>query len=212
MQLLVAYGGALWTKSPETLALIKERGDEQQQWRYPPRADLWRVWVRALAQRYKQSVSHYEIWNEPDLEFFKGTPAQYHELLRIADEEIHAANPAAIVISGGIAGMDLRDYKPEVLPGVLEGGHFDRVGYHRHGTFSRLEGEIDNRVLPMMRKYNVTKPLYFTETAMGSTYSAEFKQAVELPKRLAFVWSRGRDGLPLFHHLGQAAAGPQRFG
>ena len=198
VQLLVAYGGASWTKSPETLALIRERKDEQQQWRYPPRADLWRVWMRALATRYQNSVSHYEIWNEPDLEFFKGTPAQYHELLRIANEEIHAVNPAAIVISGGIAGMDLRDYKSEVLPGVLEGGHFDRVGYHRHGTFARLEGEIDNRVLPMMQKFGVFKPLYFTETAMGSTYSAEFKQAVELPKRLAFVWSRGATGYHYF--------------
>ena len=198
VQLLVAYGGASWTKSPETLAIIKESKDEKQQWRYPPRADLWRVWMRALATRYKESVSHYEIWNEPDLEFFKGTPAQYHELLRIANEEIHAVNPDAIVISGGIAGMDLRDYNPEVLPGILEQGHFDRVGYHRHGTFARLASEIDNRVLPMMKKYGVTKPLYFTETAMGSTYSAEFKQAVELPKRLAFVWSRGATGYHYF--------------
>ncbi len=200
-QNLVAYGGLEWTKSPETTQLIKERGDEKQQWRYPPRMDAWRPWVRAQAQRYKGRVRFYEIWNEPDFPFWKGTPEQYLELLKASYQEIKAVDPNAIVMTGGFASMIHRLNNPKVLELTLSEGepYFDMLAYHKHSSFRTLREEVEDRLLPMMRKYNVDKPLYFNETAMSRGYEREYDQAVELPKRLALVWARGSRGYHYFN-------------
>ncbi len=200
-QNLVAYGGLEWTKSPETTQLIKERGDEKQQWRYPPRMDAWRPWVRAQAQRYKGRVRFYEIWNEPDFPFWKGTPEQYLELLKASYQEIKAVDPNAIVMTGGFASMIHRLNNPKVLELTLSEGkpYFDMLAYHKHSSFRTLREEVEDRLLPLMRKYNVTKPLYFNETAMSRNYEREYDQAVELPKRLALVWARGARGYHYFN-------------
>ena len=194
-------GGAEWTKSPAMMARVRADKRERLQWRYPPDLRAWREWNRTLATHYKGRVRYYEIWNEPDLGFFQGTAPEYLELLKAASEEIKAVDPTAIVMTGGFAGMDLRDHKADVLELTLDKGQpfFDRVAYHRHGPFARLQREVDGSLLPLMKKYGVTQPLYFNETAMGLSYDLEYGQAVELPKRLAFVWSRGATGYHYFN-------------
>ncbi len=203
VQYLVAYGGAPWTKSPETLQLIQEKKDEKQQWRYPPRLDAWRNWTRTLAQRYKGKIRYYEIWNEPDIQFFKGTAEQYFELLKAAYEEIKAVDPNAIVMTGGFASLDHGGHNRKLLELTLREGqpYFDLHAHHRHGMFAQLQKQVDDDLIPLRQKFGVKEPLYFNETAVGREYEREYDMAVELPKRLAYVWSARRGGLPLFHDL-----------
>jgi aryl-phospho-beta-D-glucosidase BglC (GH1 family) len=60
-----------------------------------------------LATRYKGQVAAYEIWNEPNLNYEWGEqtpdPAAYTELLKAAYTAVKAVDPAAKVISGGLA-------------------------------------------------------------------------------------------------------------
>jgi hypothetical protein len=39
----------------------------------PPELDAWRRWLAALAARYQGRAEFWEIWNEPDIAFFRGT-------------------------------------------------------------------------------------------------------------------------------------------
>ncbi|WP_153275322.1 beta-galactosidase [Rhodococcus sp. P1Y] len=58
------------------------------------------------AERYASTVSHWEIWNEPNLPlFFSPMPDvdAYAAILRASYGAIHAAVPGATVISGGVA-------------------------------------------------------------------------------------------------------------
>ena len=200
LQNLVAYGGHEWTKSADTLRLIREAKDQKMQWRYPPRLDAWRPWVRAQAERYRGKVRYYEIWNEPDIQFFQGTPQQYLELLKAGYEEIKAADPDALVMTGGFASLDHHGHNRELLELVLHDGRpfFDLHAHHRHGSFAMLQQQVDEQLVPLRQKFGVTEPLYFNETAMGREYEREYDQAVELPKRLAFAWSRGAAGYHYF--------------
>ncbi|HEX5451052.1 MAG TPA: hypothetical protein VFW86_01565, partial [Candidatus Limnocylindrales bacterium] len=68
--------------------------------------DDWRLLVGCIARRYAGRISAYEIWNEPLLPnsmlgFEDGSAAHYRDLLRVADEEISAADPAATVVALG---------------------------------------------------------------------------------------------------------------
>ena len=146
VQYLIAYGGAPWTKSPETRARIIADGvDPDKDWpqgQYPPTLESWRSWNRALAQHYKGRIHYYEVWNEPDLGFFKGTAEQYLEMLKGSYEEIKAVDPTATVMTGGFANINHPEHNPAVLDITLTQGqpYFDLLAYHRHGTFAMLQG------------------------------------------------------------------------
>ncbi len=200
VQYLFAYGGAEWTKSPETLLRVAQNKDEKSQWRYPPRLEPWRNWARTLATRYKGQIRYYEIWNEPDIAFFKGTAEQYLELLKAAHQEIKAVDPNAIVLTGGFTSVNHHSYKRDLHELTLREGQpfFDLHAYHRHGAFAQLQQEVDDQLIPLRQKFGVKEPLYFNETAMGREYEREYEMAVEVPKRLAFVWSRGAVGYHYF--------------
>jgi xylan 1,4-beta-xylosidase len=62
--------------------------------------DLVRHYVEHLVQRYgRQEVStwYFEIWNEPDIGYWHGTPAEYFKLYDYAAAGVRAALPNALV-------------------------------------------------------------------------------------------------------------------
>lgn len=75
-------------------------------WRSPP-ADLgaFSATVGMLAARYRGRVLSWEIWNEPDnRDYWRGSVAQYADLLEAGARAVRAADPAAKVVFGGVAG------------------------------------------------------------------------------------------------------------
>ncbi|MFL6414285.1 MAG: cellulase family glycosylhydrolase [Bryobacteraceae bacterium] len=73
--------------------------------------------ARAVAEHYRGRNVRYEIWNEPDNpQFWAGVPnpAEYAALLRNAVDAMRAADPAAIISSGGVSNLDL-PYLRQVL-------------------------------------------------------------------------------------------------
>ncbi|MDI6703409.1 MAG: hypothetical protein QME40_01860 [bacterium] len=55
--------------------------------------------------RYKESIKHWEILNEPDITvFWKGTVEKYVELLEATYKTIREICPEGVVISAGLDG------------------------------------------------------------------------------------------------------------
>lgn len=109
---------------------------------YPP-DDLtaYAHFMTALASRYKGQVAAYEIWNEPNLDYEWGylppDPAAYTDLLKTAYVAIKKVDPAALVISGGLAttGQGSPNAYGDLafLQGMYEAGakgYFDAFGSH----------------------------------------------------------------------------------
>ena len=65
----------------------------------------WEAFCTAVATRYAGVVPAYEIWNEPNLDRFwlGGNVSNFHDVLSRAVTKIKAADPNALVISGGLA-------------------------------------------------------------------------------------------------------------
>ncbi|GLB62311.1 hypothetical protein NCCP2495_01890 [Dietzia sp. NCCP-2495] len=92
----------------------------------------------AIADRYGNDVNEYEIWNEPNLHKFWPNPnvEHYVKLLKAAYGRIHAADPHATVITGGLAPAP--DGSQTIAPLTfldrlyeLGGGDFsDAIGMH----------------------------------------------------------------------------------
>ncbi len=101
----------------------------------------------AVAERYRGQIAAYQIWNEPNLarEWCDQSPdpARYAEMLRAAYTAIHAADPAALVISAGLSPTG--SGPPQAMPddvyldrlytamGGDSAGHFDILGVHAAG-------------------------------------------------------------------------------
>jgi O-antigen ligase len=76
---------------------------------YAPAArhEDYAAFVRAAAERYRGRVLAYQVWDSPNVSPHWGAgvidPAAYVEMLRLASTAIRAADPAALVLAGGMS-------------------------------------------------------------------------------------------------------------
>jgi hypothetical protein len=77
----------------------------------------WARFVFEVVKHYRPlGVTHYEIWNEQDYSFFwTGTLADYARLLKVAYLAAEQADPAAMILFGGLANFE----QPAFLENVL---------------------------------------------------------------------------------------------
>ena len=118
--------------------------------------DLVRHYVEHLVQRYgRQEVStwYFEIWNEPDIGYWHGTPAEYFKLYDYAAAGVRAALPNAMV--GGPASTGPANAKATVfLDGFLKHCLSDKsaadgkpvpldfITFHPKGRPSLIDGHV----------------------------------------------------------------------
>jgi hypothetical protein len=124
-----------WSQAPGSSLKDNKPPDDLQDF-----ADFCAV----LAGRYRGRIAAYQIWNEPNLSREWGEqppdPAAYTALLKACYEAIKAADPAAIVVSAGLAptGTGLPAALPdgEFLQGMYDAGaaaYFDVLGVNAPG-------------------------------------------------------------------------------
>lgn len=155
--------------------------------------------VRSVAARYRGKVAGYIIWNEPNLALEWNDrppdPAGYATLLQAGRRGVKAGDPAAKVISAGLAPTNTDDARAMDDRRFLEemyrygaGRFFDVLAAHAYGfgrppeaPFSEsngagggLDGLVFQRVVAlraiMERNGDAHKPVYITE--MGWTVEA----------------------------------------
>ena len=80
----------------------------------------------SAAERYRDSVRHWEVWNEPNIFFWQGPKDQYVQLLKQAHAAIRQASPGAQVLGCSVAGVDTDFIKRT----VQQGGPFDVLTIH----------------------------------------------------------------------------------
>jgi hypothetical protein len=178
-----------WAAAPE-----KRGAKDWHEWNNSmPREDAWRNWVRAMAKRYGDRIRYWEVWNEPDIGFWRGTLDEYLVLLQAAYEEIKGADPKLQVMTGGFAAYHRN---PAFMEGVIQRGQqwFDIFAHHRHGNFRGFQQEVDGPIAKLRSQLKPPKPIYFNETAIASIGIGERGQAETLVKKLTLAWARGAMG------------------
>jgi xylan 1,4-beta-xylosidase len=131
-------------------------------WSYPPKdyakwAELVRQWVLHSVARYgKAEVEtwNWELWNEPDISYWRGTPEEYDKLYDYTTESIKRALPAAHVggpgstsPSGPKAAAFLKQFLEHCAHGTnavtgKPGAPLDFITYHAKGSPNVVEGHV----------------------------------------------------------------------
>lgn len=116
----------------------------------PANPDDFVNFAKVAVARYKDRIKVWEVWNEPNLDGFWTNPSidGYAELLKRTAPAIHAVDPEAKVMFGGIAALERNDWwvipPREFLDGVCKRGacvDVDAVSYHPY-TFPFLASTI----------------------------------------------------------------------
>ena len=162
----------------------------------PDDLDDYINYVEAVAQRYRGRVSHYQIWNEPNIYPEWGNrpidPAAYSQLLCRAYTALKAIDEQIVVISAAIAptialdgARDLNDLV--FLQALYDSGGgdcFDALSAQGYGLRS---GPSDRRMRAtsvniarhsayrdiMVRNGDAHKPIWLSEAAWNATLDAE---------------------------------------
>jgi polysaccharide biosynthesis protein PslG len=85
--------------------------------------------ARWAAEHFKGRVAAWEVWNEPNLDyFFNGSPADYVKLLKASYSQFKAGDPGAKVVLGGPSYNDT-DWLQKVYDAGAQ-GYFDVMATH----------------------------------------------------------------------------------
>jgi len=106
--------------------------------------DAWCAYVRATVEHFRDRVTWWEVWNEPDAKFsWRGAndPFEYVEFTRRTAEAVRDADPAGKVVGGVFARSDLA-FISHCFAGGL-GKYCDAVSYH---IYSADEAEDVERI------------------------------------------------------------------
>ena len=140
-----------------------------------PKMSDWKKWVRAVVQRYGNSIDAYQIWNEANLaDFYTGSPRQMALLTREAAKIIRAGDPTAKVVAASSTVRLEKAYK-RFFPAYLRelrkmGWPVDAISVHTYpdgrGTPGDRLGLID-QVLLDVRKANVPSRVELWDTEVN---------------------------------------------
>lgn len=143
------------------------------------------AYIRACVERYKGRVDHWEFMNEVDLAHEWGEkpdPVKYAELLGEAAKVIREANPKAVVVHSGLAGVPVPIYEQELKTGMISS--CDAINIHPY-TWSLPDKDEPELVQPkrldqlnaLLAKYP-KRELWVTETgnATGANESPLFRR------------------------------------
>lgn len=105
----------------------------------PPAPDAFAAFATSAVDRYREAVTDWEVWNEPNTAAFwypRPDAAQYARVLGAAAAAIRAVQPKATVLTGGLAPAATGDGKIAPVPFLqalyAAGGrpHFNAVAMH----------------------------------------------------------------------------------
>jgi xylan 1,4-beta-xylosidase len=127
-------------------------------WAYPPTSyekwgDLVAAWTRHAVERYGRAEVerwYWEIWNEPNIGYWRGTPEEFLQLHDHAVDAIRRVLPTARVggpDTAGDGGPFMRAFLDHVLRGTNKatggtGTPLDFVSFHAKGQPAFLDGHV----------------------------------------------------------------------
>jgi xylan 1,4-beta-xylosidase len=119
-------------------------------WAYPPKdyakwAELVFQWTKHCVEKYGRAEVeswYWEVWNEPNIGYWRGTPQEFHKLHDYAIDAVRRALPTARVggpDTAGSGGKFMRDFLEHCLRGTnyatgKVGTPIDFISFHAKGA------------------------------------------------------------------------------
>jgi xylan 1,4-beta-xylosidase len=140
-------------------------------WAYPPRdyskwGELVFQWTKHCLTKYGRAEVekwYWEVWNEPNIGYWRGTQAEFFRLHDYAVNAVRRALPTGRVggpeVAGGPGGKFLRNFLEHCLRGTNYatgkiGTPIDFISFHAKGTPKFVEGHVQMGIANQLRNIN----------------------------------------------------------
>lgn len=192
----------------------------------------------AVAERYRDEITAYEVWNEPNASFFWNPidPAEYTDLLKAAYTSLKAVNPDITVVGAVVSAtltwgnttMNPVDFVQAMYAAGAD-GFFDAISFHPYNFDTKFseQDEVDWRELMPLFQVQKIRELMDQHLAPGEEQLKIWISEYGLPtsvvtpeKQLAFMtdllnaWQSFSGGGPVFLYTTKddmSAIGDERF-
>lgn len=150
---------------------------------YPPRRiSDWRNYVYETTKHYAGVIDHWEVWNEPDIDFLKinriggayHTKSQaYSHLLQVAHEAARQGNPGSTIVGGCASHAPPTKWVRKIFrEGAYQ--HMDVLSFHRYtdgrpaDVLPTPTGRYVSELKDLMRRYGDgrVKPIWESESGL----------------------------------------------
>lgn len=180
--------------SPKWASTGNQQASDWNDWnKVAPQLDAYLKYVATTVERYKGQVHYWEIWNEPDVQFWRSSTQAYVDMFNAASRTIKEADPDAQVLNGGFA---MASRKPNLnfqrdFVNAAERKYWNIWAYHDYQTF----GDTFTRYTVRQANYTsvgATMPVWVNEGGFVCLASGgEHDQALTLVKKLAMAPALG---------------------
>jgi len=154
---------------PEPYRHTFPKGDIFTGWTYPPKDEAkWSALVTAYAEHLRERYGSqtatwlWEVWNEPDIGYWHGTPAEYDRLYDLTAAAIRQVLPQARIGGPEATGISahsepfLRQFLEHCAHGVnaasgATGAPLDFISYHPKGSPKFVDGHVVMNVGAQLR-------------------------------------------------------------
>lgn len=136
-------------------------------WAYPPKdyarwGELVYQWAKHCVERYGRAEAetwYWEVWNEPNIGYWRGTPEEFHKLHDHAVAAVRRALPNAKVGGPDVAGDGgafMRDFLDHCLRGTNHatgerGTPLDFLSFHAKGAPTFVDGHVRMGIAAQLR-------------------------------------------------------------
>ena len=139
-------------------------------WAYPPKdyakwAELVFQWTKHCVEKYGRAEVerwYWEVWNEPNIGYWRGTPQEFHKLHDYAIDAVRRALPTARVggpddVGGG--SKHFRDFLEHCVRGTnyatgQRGTPVDFLSFHAKGSPTFVDGHVRMGIANQLRDIN----------------------------------------------------------
>lgn len=156
-------------------------GPEFHDPRTPEGVEAYCAFARAAVKRYAGKVDYWQIWNEPNGGFWKGSPEQYARLLAASGKAIHEANPKAKVLGLNMAFCDVL-WAEKILK-LVPYDCFDIACFHPYRPPSAPEEKFDWWELDQYVKSWHKKDLTPDYPLVRMTYLEQAEELIKVMKK-----------------------------
>jgi hypothetical protein len=164
----------------------------------PENVPLFLNFVEKTVDHFRGRVDAWEIWNEPNFMFWKGSDKEFFELARLTALKIRETDPHANILGGAFWRVPKGFIRDMFKAGAFE--NVDGLAFHPYALNPGSAVKLYDKFVSLLSEFNYSGPLWITETGYptGGWYPnsvSEDEQPAYVVKTITGIAARGARAL-----------------
>jgi hypothetical protein len=127
----------------------------------PENIPLFLNFVEKTVDHFRGRVDAWEIWNEPNFMFWRGSDREFFELAKLTALKIREIDPRANIVGGAFWRVPGNFIRNMFKAGALE--HVDALAFHPYAITPESAVKLYDKFASVLSEFNYSGPIWVTE-------------------------------------------------